>query len=39
LEQNLDWNTLSAERKSGLLSSAAVVERRSKEDGRTDRKI
>ena len=38
-EQGLDWNTLSAERKYGLLSSAAVVERRSKEDGRTDREI
>ena len=38
-EQGLDWNTLSAERKYGLLSAAAVVERRSKQDGRTDREI
>ena len=38
-EQGLDWNTLSADRKFGLLSSAAVVERKSKQDGRTDREI
>lgn len=38
-EQGLDWNALSADRKFGLLSSAAVVERRSKEDGRTDREV
>jgi energy-coupling factor transporter ATP-binding protein EcfA2 len=38
-EQGLDWNGLSAERKFGMLSSAAVVERKSKQDGRTDREI
>ena len=38
-EQGLDWDGLTAERKFGLLSAAAVVERRSKNDGRTDREI
>jgi len=38
-EQGLDWDDISAERKFGLLSAAAVVERKSKQDGRTDREI
>ena len=38
-EQGLDWDGLSAERKYGLLSAAAVVERRAKNDDRTDREI
>ena len=35
--QGLDWEALPAERKFGILSAAAVAERRSKEDGRTER--
>ncbi len=35
--QGLDWEGLSAERKFGILSAAAVAERRSKGDGRTER--
>ncbi len=38
-EQGLDWNELPAERKFGLLSAAAVAERKSKQDGRTDREV
>ena len=38
-EQGEDWDTLSAERKFGLLSAAAVVERRSKNDGRSDQDV
>ncbi|MGI4798035.1 MAG: MobF family relaxase [Janthinobacterium lividum] len=33
----LDWDTLAAERKSGLMQSAAVKGRRAKNDGMTDR--
>jgi len=35
--QGLDWEALPAERKFGILSAAAVAERRSKGDGRTER--
>ncbi|MGI4940695.1 MAG: MobF family relaxase [Janthinobacterium lividum] len=35
--QGLEWEGLSAERKFGILSAAAVAERRSKGDGRTER--
>ncbi len=35
--QGLEWEGLSAERKFGILSAAAVAERRSKGDGQTER--
>ncbi len=35
--QGLDWEALPVERKFGILSAAAVAERRSKGDGRTER--
>jgi len=35
--QGLDWEALPAQRKFGILSAAAVAERRSKGDGRTER--
>ncbi len=35
--QGLDWGALPVERKFGILSAAAVAERRSKGDGRTER--
>ena len=35
--QGLDWEGLSANRKFGILSAAAVAERRSKGDGRTEK--
>ena len=35
--QGLDWSGLSAERKFGILSAAAVAERRSKGDGHTEK--
>ncbi len=38
-KQGLEWDTLSADRKFGLLSAAAVVERRDKEDNRTARQV
>lgn len=38
-KQGLQWDELSADRKYGLLSAAAVVERRDKEDSRTARQV
>jgi len=38
-EQGLEWDELAAGRKFGLLSAAAIAERRSKNDDRTDREV
>ena len=37
--QGLDWDSLPAERKFGILHSSAIIARQSKHDGRTDRAI